>query len=87
MRRARWSRRSWRRLCWQSRTEKEYAWNFGDSSLNFELRVFLKEIEGRLGIISDLNFAIDKAFREANIEIPFPQRDVHVRTLPDKGDA
>ncbi len=60
---------------------------FGDSSLNFELRVFLKEIEGRLGIISDLNFAIDKAFREANIEIPFPQRDVHVRTLPDKDDG
>jgi potassium-dependent mechanosensitive channel len=55
---------------------------FGDSSLNFELRVFLKEINGRLGLISDLNFAIDKAFREASIEIPFPQRDVHVRTLP-----
>ncbi len=56
---------------------------FGDSSLDFELRVFLKEINGRLTVISDLNFAIDKAFREANIEIPFPQRDVHVKNLPE----
>jgi small-conductance mechanosensitive channel len=30
--------------------------------------------------ISDLNFAIDKMFRENNIEIPFPQRDLHVRS-------
>jgi small-conductance mechanosensitive channel len=30
--------------------------------------------------ISDLNFAIDKIFRENNIEIPFPQRDLHIRS-------
>jgi small-conductance mechanosensitive channel len=30
--------------------------------------------------ISDLNFAIDKMFRENNIEIPFPQRDLHIRS-------
>lgn len=59
---------------------------FGASSLDFELRVFLKEVSGRLGVISELNFAIDKAFREANVEIPFPQRDVHVKTLPDKNE-
>jgi len=56
---------------------------FGDSSLNFELRVFLLNVDSRLSVISDLNFAIDKAFREAGIEIPFPQRDLHVRSLPD----
>ena len=56
---------------------------FGDSSLNFELRVFLHNVDSRLSVISDLNFAIDKAFREAGIEIPFPQRDLHVRSLPD----
>ncbi|NOQ89476.1 MAG: mechanosensitive ion channel [Gammaproteobacteria bacterium] len=56
---------------------------FGDSSLNFELRVFLHNVDSRLSVISDLNFAIDKAFRENNIEIPFPQRDLHVKSLPD----
>ena len=55
---------------------------FGDSSLNFELRVFLHNIDNRLSVISDINFAIDKAFREQGIEIPFPQRDLHVKTLP-----
>lgn len=55
---------------------------FGDSALNFELRAFVQNIDQRLRIISDLNFAIDKAFREAGIEIPFPQRDVHIRDMP-----
>jgi potassium efflux system protein len=55
---------------------------FGDSSLNFELRVFLHNVDIRLRIISDINFAIDKAFREEGIEIPFPQRDLHVKSLP-----
>jgi len=57
---------------------------FGDSSLNFELRVHLYDVDRRLSTISNINFAIDKAFREEGIEIPFPQRDVHVKTLPDK---
>jgi small-conductance mechanosensitive channel len=56
---------------------------FGDSSLNFELRVFLRDVDNRLSVISELNFAIDKAFREEGIEIPFPQRDLHVKSLPD----
>ncbi len=55
---------------------------FGDSSLNFELRVFLHNVDSRLSIISEINFAIDKAFREEGIEIPFPQRDLHVKSLP-----
>ncbi len=52
---------------------------FGDSALNFELRFFVRDIARRLSIVSEINFAIDKAFREAGIEIPFPQRDVHIR--------
>lgn len=56
---------------------------FGDSSLNFELRVFLHNVDSRLRIVSELNFAIDKAFREEGIEIPFPQRDLHVRSMPE----
>ncbi len=55
---------------------------FGDSSLNFELRIFLRDIDKRLTVISEVNFAIDKAFREAGISIPFPQRDLHVKSLP-----
>jgi len=56
---------------------------FGDSSLNFELRVFLYNIEDRLKVISEINFAINKAFREQGIEIPFPQRDLHVKSMPE----
>jgi small-conductance mechanosensitive channel len=56
---------------------------FGDSSLNFELRVFLQNVDSRLSVISDLNFAIDKAFREEGIEIPFPQRDLYVKSMPE----
>ncbi len=54
--------------------------SFGDSSLNFELRAFIQNIDERLQVVSDLNFAIDAAFREHGIEIPFPQRDLHVRS-------
>lgn len=54
---------------------------FGDSSLNFEMRFFLKDISQRRTVTSDINFAIDKAFREANIEIPFPQQDIHIKSF------
>ncbi|MEM1437522.1 MAG: mechanosensitive ion channel domain-containing protein [Pseudomonadota bacterium] len=56
---------------------------FGDSSLDFELRVRIRRIEKRFTVISDINFAIDKAFREHNITIPFPQRDLHLISLPE----
>jgi len=51
--------------------------DFGDSSLDFILRVFLKNINDRHRVGSDLRFAIDTAFRENDISIPFPQRDLH----------
>jgi len=53
---------------------------FGDSSLNFELRCFIKVADDRLRIISDINFELEKILRKENIEIPFPQRDVHLIT-------
>lgn len=56
---------------------------FGESSLDFELRVYIQNIDERLNVVSDLNFAIDKTFRENGIEIPFPQRDIHIRSLPE----
>ncbi|MDH3672774.1 MAG: mechanosensitive ion channel [Gammaproteobacteria bacterium] len=55
---------------------------FGDSSLNFELRCYIDQIDYRLRVLSEMNFAIDKAFREHGIEIPFPQRDLHIRNWP-----
>ena len=56
---------------------------FGDSSLDFELRVRIQRIEQRFQVTSDLNFSIDQAFRAANITIPFPQRDLHLISYPD----
>jgi len=53
--------------------------NFGDSSLDFELRFFLREIDGLLRVSSEMRFAIQKAFRDSGIQIPYPQRDVHLR--------
>ena len=59
--------------------------DFGDSSLDFILRVFLKNINDRHHVGSDLRFAIDTAFRENNIGIPFPQRDLHIKGSMLKG--
>jgi len=56
---------------------------FGDSSLDFELRIWIRQIRRRFDVTSEINFAIDKAFRENGIEIPFPQRDLHVRSWSD----
>ncbi|MEZ5399120.1 MAG: mechanosensitive ion channel [Bryobacteraceae bacterium] len=54
---------------------------FGDSSLDFELRVWTENRVQTYPVLkSDLYFAIFEAFRKAGIEIPFPQRDVHIRT-------
>jgi small-conductance mechanosensitive channel len=55
--------------------------DFGASSLDFQLRAFLRNVENRLTVASDLRFAVDKAFREAGVEIPFPQRDLHLKGM------
>ena len=52
--------------------------SFGDSCLNFELRCFIRDIDKRYSVRSDLLFAIEKTFREAGIEIPYPQRVYHI---------
>jgi len=51
--------------------------DFGDSALNFALRAWIPDPASRSLIASDLNYAIDTAFRENGIKVPFPQRDVH----------
>ena len=60
---------------------------FGDSSLSFELRVFTRGVDSRFLARHELHMSIDKAFREAGIEIAFPQRDLHVRSLPKEWRA
>lgn len=52
--------------------------NFGESSLNFKLIFTLNDSFQALIPKSDLRFEIDKLFRENNIAIPFPQRDIHI---------
>ena len=52
--------------------------NFGGSSLDFELRCYTENVTRRMRIASALRFEIDAAFREADIEIPFPQHVVHM---------
>jgi small-conductance mechanosensitive channel len=53
---------------------------FGDNALQFELRPWSTTLVHRKGkLFSALNFAIYQTFREHNIEIPFPQRDLHLR--------
>lgn len=53
---------------------------FQDSALGFDLLVWTDQPAKNMPIISDLNFAVDRAFREKGITIPFPQQDLHVRS-------
>ena len=55
--------------------------SFGSSSLDFELRVFISGMDNYLTIWHNINCAIDDAFRKAGIEISFPQRDIHIRSV------
>lgn len=57
--------------------------DFGDSALVFSLNVWIDDADERLVVASDLRVRIDQAFRDNGVEIPFPQRDLHLRT----GDA
>lgn len=72
--------------------------DFGDNALMFALYIWLEVGPGRRSgnvILSDLRFMIDTSFAEHGIEIPFPQRDVHldasapvpVRVVPAEGAA
>ena len=54
---------------------------FGDSSLDFDLRFFIPKRDVYAAVVHEINTAIDRAFREANIEIAFPQRDINIRSI------
>jgi len=55
---------------------------FGDSGLEFVLWAYTHDVNEKFDIGSDLRFAVEATFREAGIEIPYPQRDVHIVSQP-----
>jgi small-conductance mechanosensitive channel len=54
---------------------------FGDSALEFQLRAWVASFEISFEVQSDLNVAVNAALTAAGIEIPFPQRDLHLRSV------
>ncbi|MCG8012310.1 MAG: mechanosensitive ion channel [Candidatus Thiodiazotropha weberae] len=57
---------------------------FGDSALNLLLRVYLGSMDNRLATITALHESINQKFNQAEISIPFPQRDIHIHNPTDK---
>lgn len=56
---------------------------YGDSSLVFDLRVWTDQYITKPGVLkSQLYFEIFKSFKEKGVEIPFPQRDLHIKEMP-----
>lgn len=53
--------------------------DFGDSSLDFSLLFYSEEFLAIEQVMSDLRFAVERLFRENNISIPFPQREVWLK--------
>jgi small-conductance mechanosensitive channel len=57
---------------------------FGDNGIDLELRIWLSDPEAGVGSVrSNIYLAIWKQFKEHNISIPFPQRDVRMITPPE----
>jgi small-conductance mechanosensitive channel len=54
---------------------------FGDSSLNFEPRVWIPDFNDKLRVLSELNQDIESEFDVAGVVVPFPQRDLHIRSV------
>ncbi|WP_312026107.1 mechanosensitive ion channel family protein [Sphingomicrobium flavum] len=58
---------------------------FGDNSVNFEIKAWIRDPEHGVGNVrSEILKKVWKAFKEEGIEIPFPQRDVYIKTVPDR---
>jgi potassium-dependent mechanosensitive channel len=51
--------------------------------LDFRLMVWITDVDSRLRAQTEILREIDRRFRELGIEIPFPQRDLHLRTVAD----
>src|SRR5690606_41212692 len=55
--------------------------SLGDSRIDFELRVFVKDPMDIMPLTHEINASVTRALHDAGIQIPFPQRDIHVRTV------
>jgi len=60
---------------------------FGESTLDFEIRAYVSSIDKRLRVQHEINSAVARVLRENGIEIPFPQRDLHIRSAPGLAGA
>jgi len=58
-----------------------YFMDFGASSLDFELRCYIFDVDEMITVLSNLRYAIFKSLKEDGIEIPFPQRDIHFKDM------
>lgn len=61
--------------------------DFGASSLDFELRYFLRDIGDVVAVASSIRFELVQRFRDEGVEIPFPQRDLNLRDIDKLTDA
>ncbi|WP_439491580.1 mechanosensitive ion channel family protein, partial [Blastomonas fulva] len=62
--------------------------DFGDNSVNWEIRAWISDPEGGMGNIrGDVLMRVWNLFQEHAIEIPFPQRDIYIKELPGMGGA
>lgn len=61
--------------------------NFGDSAWDMKLLVWIPDVKKKYSVLNELNQAIVRKFRDMNIEIPFPQRDINFRNaIPEDKD-
>jgi len=62
--------------------------NFGDNGIDLELRVWIADPQNGVGNVrTDINLAIWRLFKEAGITIPYPQRDLHIKSRPSDDDG
>lgn len=69
---------TWKQILFNPASSVHFV-GFGESSLDFKLFVWMNDPEAEYEIKSDLHFMILEKFREHNVEIPFPQQDVHIK--------